>query len=86
MRVVEKRGGAWYVYRPASHTWAKAPSRAAALRRSHAGSGGAGRVGGRWTFALPGVRRGTLVVRVVAGDHVRNTSRALTWSQQLTRP
>ena len=86
LRVVEKRGSAWYVYRPASHTWAKAPSRAAALRRSHAGRAVLVGAGGRWTFALPGVRRGTLVVRVVAGDHVRNTTRALTWSQQLTRP
>ena len=85
VRVVERRGAAWYVYRPATHTWAKAPSRTAALRRSHAGAAVlAG--SGRWAFALPGVHRGTLVVRLVAGDHVRNTSHVLTWSQRLTRP
>ncbi|QWZ06426.1 PKD domain-containing protein [Nocardioides panacis] len=85
VRVVEKRGNAWYAYRPATHSWVKAPSKAAALRKSRAGaavlSGS-----GRWTFTLPGVRRGTLVVRVVAGDHVRNTSHVLTWSQHLTHP
>ncbi len=81
---VEKRGRAWYAYRPASHTWAKAPSRAAALRRS--GPGRAVLVGAnRWTYRIPGVRHGALVLRLVAGDHVGNTSRLLTYSQRLTR-
>jgi PKD repeat protein len=85
VRVVEKRGNTWYAYRPATHSWVKASSRAAALRRSQAGAAVlAG--SGRWTFSVPGVRRGTLVVRVVAGDHVRNTSHVLTWSQHLTHP
>jgi hypothetical protein len=84
VRAIERRGHTWYFYRPATHKWSKAPSRAAALRRSRAGA--AVLVGsGRWTFSLPGIRQGTLVVRVVAGDHVRNTSRVLTWSQRLTR-
>jgi PKD repeat protein len=82
VRVVERRGDTWYAYRAATHSWVKAPSRAAALRRSQAGAAVLG--SGRWTFPVRGVRRGTLVVRVVAGDHVRNTSHVRTWFQQLT--
>jgi PKD repeat protein len=84
VRAVERRGNTWYFYRPSTHSWAKAPSRAAALRRTRAGA--AVLLGsGRWTFTLPGIRKGTLVVRVVAGDHARNTSRVMIWSQRLTR-
>ena len=81
---VEKRGGAWYFYRPASHSWAKARSRAAALRKSHAAR--AVIVGaGHWTYRLAVARRGTLVLRLVAGDHAGNRSRSVTYSQRLTR-
>jgi hypothetical protein len=84
MRVVEKRGGTWFAYRPASHSWVKAASRAAAFRQSRAGR--AVLVGAsRWTYRLPGLRKGTLLMRLVAGDHVRNISRASTYTQRLTR-
>jgi hypothetical protein len=84
VRVVEKRGGAWYAYRPASHTWVRSGSRAAALHRSRAGS--AVLVGThRWSMRLRGLHRGTLLVLVVAGDRAGNTSRVTTYGQRLTR-
>lgn len=82
--VVERRGGAWYFYRPVSHSWVKAKSRAAALRRGHAAR--AVIVGAsRWTYRLAALRKGTLVLRLVAGDHTGNRSHSLTYSQRLTR-
>jgi PKD repeat protein len=84
VRVVEKRRGAWYAYRPASHTWVKAATRAAALRKSRAGRA---LIGGttQWSLRMVGAHKGTLLVRLVAGDHVGNTSRLRTYSQRLTR-
>ncbi len=84
VRVVEKRGGAWYAYRPASHTWVKSGSRAGALRKSRAGR--AVLVGtSRWSMGLDGLRKGTLVVRVIAADRAGNASRAASYGQLLTR-
>jgi PKD repeat protein len=84
LRVVEKRGGAWYAYRPASHTWVKSSSRAGALRKSRAGR--AVLVGtSRWSLGLSGLRKGTLVVRLIAADRAGNDSRTATYGQRLTR-
>lgn len=84
LRVVEKRGKVWYAYRARSHSWVKAGSRAAALRKS-----GAGRAvldpTARWSYRLPGVRRGDLVLRLVARDRVGNSSRVHSYAQLLTR-
>ena len=84
LRVIEKRGKVWYAYRARSHSWVKAGSRAAALRKS-----GAGRAvldpTARWSYRLPGVRRGDLVLRLVARDRVGNSSRVLSYAQLLTR-
>jgi PKD repeat protein len=85
---IEKRGGAWYAYRPATHSWVKAGSRAAALRKSRAGRAILARAGvgaSPWTFHRAGVRTGVLVVRVVAADRSGNRSRTLSYSQRLTR-
>jgi PKD repeat protein len=85
---IEKRGGAWYAYRPATHSWVKAGSRAAAVRKSRAGRAVLARAGvgaGPWTFHLSGVRKGVLVLRVVAADRSGNRSRPLSYSQRLTR-
>jgi PKD repeat protein len=83
VRVVEKRGGAWYAYRPGSHTWVKSGSRAAALRKSRAGRAVLG--WSRWSYGLRGLRTGTLVVRLIARDRAGNASRAVTYAQLLTR-
>ena len=81
---IEKRGGAWYAYRVRTHSWVRAGSRAAALRKS-----GAGRAtitsGTQWSYRLPGLRRGSLVVRLVARDRAGNTSRVHSYSQLLSR-
>ena len=85
VRVVEKRGAAWYAFRPASHSWVKSRTRAGALHQSRAGR--AVLVGtSRWSLGLPGLRKGTLVVRLIAGDRSGNASRAATYGQRLTRP
>ena len=81
---IEKHGGAWYAYRATTHTWVKAGSRTAALRKSRAGRAvlvGASVGTSPWTFHLSGVRRG---VRVVAGDHAGNKSRPVSYAQRLT--
>jgi len=83
---IERRGGAWYAYRATTHSWVKARTRVAALHTSRAGRAVLTGPGGhQWTFHLPGVRRGALLVRVVAADHGANRSRPITYSQQLTR-
>jgi PKD repeat protein len=84
LRIVEKRGGAWYAYRPASHAWVKSGSRAAALHKSRAVR--AVLVGAsRWSFALPGLHKGKLVMRLIAADRAGNNSRTATYGQLLTR-
>jgi 5'-nucleotidase len=84
VRIVEKRGGAWYAYRPGTHTWVKRGSRAAALHASRAGL--AVLVGSsRWSYGLRGLRTGRLVVRLIARDHAGNPSRAVTYAQLLIR-
>ena len=84
VRVIEKRGKVWYAYRARTHSWVKAGSRAAALRKSRAGR--AVLVGtDQWSYRLPGVHRGDLVVRLVARDRVGNSSRVHSYSQLLTR-
>jgi PKD repeat protein len=81
--VVERRGGAWYAYRATTHSWVKAASRAAALRKSRLGR--AALVGtSQWSYAVRGLRKGTLVVRLVASDRAGNTSHA-TYGQLLNR-
>jgi hypothetical protein len=83
VRAIERRGTVWYAYRARTHSWVRAGSRAAALRRS--GAGRAVIAGStQWSYRLPGVRRGSLVVRLVARDKVGNTSRVLSYSQLLT--
>lgn len=84
VRVIEKRGKVWYAYRARTHSWVKAGSRTAALRKSNAGR--AVLVGtNQWSYRLAGVRRGDLVLRLVARDRVGNTSRVHSYSQWLTR-
>jgi PKD repeat protein len=83
VRAIERRGAVWYAYRARTHSWVRAGSRAAALRKT--GAGRAVIAGStQWSYRLPGVRRGSLVVRLVARDKVGNTSRVLSYSQLLT--
>ncbi len=82
--VIEKRGRAWYAYKPGTHRWVKAGTmhRAwtkAGISRMTPSSTGA------WAKSVVGLRRGTLTYRAKGVDRVNNTSRWLTHSQTLTR-
>jgi hypothetical protein len=74
VQAIEKRSRAWFAFNPTKHRWVRAGSTAAAAWKK-AGTGKA-TLGTRhrWSFALKGVTKGTLVFRAVAGDHVGNTS------------
>lgn len=85
LRVIEKRGSAWFAYRAGSHSWVRATSRAAALRRASAT-----RVvpSSSKTFQerLYGLRRGLLEVRFTATDRAGNRSGTHLVSHRLVRP
>ncbi|WP_156393627.1 MULTISPECIES: hypothetical protein [unclassified Nocardioides] len=85
VRAVEKRGAAWYAFRPATGTWVKAgTTKSAALRKSGI------RVvvptaTGTWTARLPRLAKGQLVYNVIAQDKVGNLSTVVWRAQSLTR-
>lgn len=69
VRVVQKRHGHWVAYQPGTG-WVSASSRAAAVHAA-----GWVRVvpgAGAWSQDIPGLRRGTLLVRLTARDHAGN--------------
>ena len=84
LRLLEKRGTAWYAYRSSSRTWVRSGSRTTALKQAslvrvtttstH-----------RWSCAVSGVRKGTLVIRLSATDKAGNTSAVKVYRQLLTR-
>jgi hypothetical protein len=85
LRAVEKRGTAWYGYRPATKRWVRAATKAGAFKRSRAFSLTTN-ARHRWSATLAGLRKGTLVYKVSAVDQVKNSSRTLTHKATLTKP
>jgi hypothetical protein len=84
LKAVEKRGHAWYGYRPASHTWGKATTKAKAFAKARAFRLTTGPKHG-WTATLARLRKGTLVYKVRATDQVGNASVTLSHLAKLTR-
>jgi hypothetical protein len=84
LKAVEKRHGAWFGYRVASHTWVKAAtkSKAFATATSFALTTDSSH---RWAAKLVGLARGTLVYKVWAVDQVGNRSATVTHSASLTQ-
>ena len=84
LRVIEKRGSTWFAYRASSHSWVRATSKAAALRRASAT-----RVVPSSTNAfherLYGLRRGLLEIRFTATDRAGNRSGTHLVSRRLVR-
>lgn len=84
LKVIEKRGRAWYAYKPGTHRWVKAGTmhrawtRAGVVRMTPSATGA-------WGKRVAHLRRGTLAYRAKAVDNVGNTSRWLVHSQKLTR-
>jgi hypothetical protein len=85
LRAVEKRGTAWFGYNAKTHTWVKAGSQAKAFEASKALGLQTDSLG-RWTATLSKLRKGTLVLKVRALDHVKNRSATLTRQATLTKP
>lgn len=85
LRAVEKRGTAWYGYNAKTHTWVKAASQAKAFEASKALGLKTDSLD-RWTATLSKLRKGTLVLKVRALDHVKNRSATLTRQATLTKP
>ena len=84
IKAVERRGAHWYAYQPTSRTWVRVATRAAALRR--AGWATVVPDGTAWSHHLPGLRRGTLVLRVSARDRAGNVAPLRRYRFLLTRP
>jgi hypothetical protein len=85
LRAVEKRGAAWFGYRPATKTWVKAATKARAFQKGRAFTLTTN-AQNRWTATLAGLRKGALVYKVLATDQVANASATLTHKASLTKP
>jgi hypothetical protein len=83
LKAVEKRGGSWFGYKAATHTWVKARSKAKAFSRAGAFTLKAN-ARHQWTAKVAKLRKGTLVYKVRATDQVHNTS-GVTHKARLTR-
>jgi len=84
LKAVEKRGGSWFGYRPTTHTWVKAATKARAFTRAVAFTLKTDPISHRWTAKLAKLRKGTLVYKVQATDRVNNRS-TVTHKASLTR-
>ncbi len=83
VRVIEKRGDAWFAYRAGSRSWVNSGTKTRAWRQSRAAS--VTPVAGRWSAPLHGLRKGVLVVQLSARDNVGNTSVPVSHTQSITR-
>src|SRR5204863_10181307 len=84
LKAVEKRGGSWFGYNAATHTWVKAGSKAKAFSRSKAFVLTAN-AQDQWTARLAMLRQCTLVYKVRASDQVHNLSVTVAHKASLTR-
>jgi hypothetical protein len=84
LRAVEKRGTKWFGYRPATKTWVKAASKAAAFKKGRAFALTTN-LRHRWAATLAGLRKGTLVYKVSATDRVGNASPVVIHKVTLTK-
>jgi hypothetical protein len=83
LRLVEKRGGAWFGYKATTKTWVKAATKAGALNKSR--SAAVKPLDGAWRYRVRGLAKGLLLVKVYAKDNVGNVSTAKVYKQLLTR-
>jgi len=84
LRLVEKRGTAWYAYRGTTRRWVRGgTTQAAALRRTTVAKVRP-TAKQTWSYKVGGLRKGRFVVRVQAVDNVKNRSKLRTVGQMLT--
>jgi hypothetical protein len=87
LRAIERRNGVWYAYRPATHRWVRAGrTTLSAWNRSRLARVSVARLTHTWSVPLHRLRRGLLVYKASARDHVGNVSAWKTHRQRLTRP
>jgi hypothetical protein len=84
VEVVEKRGSAWYGYRPGSKTWVKGGTKAAGWRKARPAVVKPSATGA-WSSKVAKLTKGTLVVRRAAVDNVGNASAWKSRKQVLTK-
>lgn len=83
LRLVEQRGRTWYAYRATTKSWVPARTRTAALRRSRQAV--LTPATSTWSYTVPGLRKGYLIVKVAGTDNVGNASSTRTYAQRITR-
>ena len=84
LRMIEKRGTAWYAYRSSTHRWVRGgTTQATALRRATFAKVKP-TAKNKWSYQVSGLRKGRFVVQVRAVDNVKNLSDVRTVSQSLT--
>jgi len=84
LKAVEKRGAAWFGYNATTHTWVKAASKAKAFKKARAFTRTTN-ARHQWNAKLAKLRKGTLIYKVRATDHVKNRSATLTHKATLTK-
>jgi hypothetical protein len=85
IKAVEKRGTAFYAYRPVAKTWVRAGTRQAGAWSKAGLIRVVPTVKGNWQVRLAKLKLGTLTYRVTGVDRVSNKSKTLVHSQKLTR-
>lgn len=85
LRVVEKRGTAWYAYDGHTRSWVRAGSTRASATKLSRLAVFRPTTAHDWTYRLRGLRKGLLVTRVSARDRVGNVSTPIAYQQSLTR-
>jgi 5'-nucleotidase len=83
VKAVEKRGTSWFGYNAVTAKWVKAATKAKAFAKSRA-IVRTTNAQHRWTAKLVGLRKGHLVAKVWATDHVQNRSVVLIRKASLT--
>lgn len=83
VRMIEKRGRAWYGYNATKRAWVKAGSKARAWRVSRPAV--LTPATSTWSYRVTGLTKGYLVVTLSATDRAGNTSAAKTYTQSLTK-
>ena len=83
VRVIERRHGVWFAYRPVTHTWVKAASRAGAWTKSRAKAVRPTSTH-TWSMRVRGLRKGLMVSKAHGTDNVGNVSAWKRHKQLLT--
>lgn len=84
LKAVERRRGAWFGYNARTKKWVRTTTKAKAFAKAKPFVL-ATNARHRWTASLVGLRKGRLVYRVRATDHVGNVSTTRTHQAALTR-